>query len=131
MTEEARRGRLIVLIIIAALLVPNLAVMTLTQAWEAGAFRFAIAVAMSFFLWRGYSAARSYLAFSLGLAALLAALSGIVGALVLSWTAIFLLLAPVYAWGAWALWSSPKVEAYIEHCERGRNPDMSFNKQSR
>jgi len=127
MSEEAGKGRQIILIIVAALLVPSLAVMMLTQAWREGALRFAIALVMSFFLWRGYSWARSYLAYTLGLATLLAALSGIVGALVLRWQAIYVFVAPLYAWGAWALWSSPKVEAYIEHRERQRNPDMSLN----
>jgi hypothetical protein len=28
---------------------------------------------------------------------------------------------------AWLLWSSPKVEAYIEYREKQRNPDMSFD----
>lgn len=128
MNDEARKGRQIVLIIIAGLLLPNLALALLSgNSIKVSGLRLVISFLISFLLWRGYSWARSYMAFSLGLAALLTALSGLLAVLVLSWMAVVLLLAPLYAWGAWALWSSPTVEAYIEYCERQRNPDMSFN----
>jgi len=128
MNNEAKRGRQIILLIVTGLVVPNLAgILIPGNAVKLGLIRLLFAFLMSFLLWRGYSWARSYMAFSLGLAALLTALSGLLAVLVFSWMAVVLLLAPLYAWGAWALWSSPSVEAYIEYCERQRNPDMSFN----
>ena len=138
MSDEARKGRQVILIVIAALLLPSL-VTPLTAGVSLGAViaRFGISAVMCVLMWRGYSWARSYLAFGLGLAALLAVLAGAFGLiavlagalapLVVLRLAVTLLLAPLYAWAAWALWSSPKVEAYIEYRERQRNPDMSFN----
>jgi hypothetical protein len=132
-SDEARKGQRIVLVIVAALLVPNVVIALVSSAplfsggpLRSSGFRVAISVVISFLLWRGYSWARSYMAFSLGLSALLATLSGLLALLAGSWLGVMLLLAPVYAWGAWALWSSPNVDAYIEHRERERNPDMSF-----
>lgn len=132
MNDDARQGRRIILVVMAGLLIPVLGVLLIPgTSVKSQAVRLAIVVGMSFFMWRGYSWARSYIAFSLGVAALLAALSGVLAVLALSWGAVFLLLAPLYAWGAWALWRSPKVDAYIEHCERQRNPDMSFTLSGR
>ena len=128
MSDEATKGKRIISIIVAGLLVPNLALLLVPgSSLRVIAGRSAIAVIMSFLMWRGYSWARSYMSFSLGLAALLAVLSGLLGLLTASWGAVLLLVAPLYAWGAWALWSSPAVEAYIAHREQERNPDMSFN----
>ena len=128
MNDEARKGRRMVLTIVAALLLPNLLLVLVSGIpLKSLGLRFLISVVISFLVWRGYSWARSYMALSLGLGALLTALAGLLAALAASWQAGFLLLAPVYAWGAWALWSSPNVDAYIDHCERQRNPDMSFN----
>ena len=128
MNEEARKGRTIIIAVIAGLLLPSLGLLVVSgNAMKAATVRLIISVVLSYLLWRGYSWARSYLAFGLGLAAALAVLSGLLALLAMSWLAIFLLLAPLYAWGAWALWSSPNVEAYIQHCEQRRNPDMSFH----
>lgn len=128
MSDEARKGRQIILIVIAALLLPNLGILLAAGLSPTAAVtRLGISAVMSFLMWRGYSWARSYLAFGLGLAALFALLSGVLALFVVSWLAVMLLLAPLYAWAAWALWSSPKVEAYIQYCEQQRNPDMSFN----
>lgn len=128
MNDEARKGKRIILMIIAGLLLPNLVVLVLPGSSVAAlASRLLIGVTLSFLMWRGYSWARSYMAFSLGLAALLSALAGLLAPLAVSWGAALLLFSPLYAWGAWALWSSPAVEAYIEYCEEQRNPDMSFS----
>ena len=116
-----------ILIIVAALIGHRLLGFLLPDASiESQVVPLVISVVISFFLIRGHSAARSYLAISLGLAALVSALGGGVLAVKHWWGFVFVLFVPVYAWGAWALWSSPKVEAYIEYRERRRNPDMSF-----
>lgn len=127
MNEQARKGRQIILVIIAGLLVPSVGLLLVPgNSARTLAGRIVISVVLSFLLWRGYSWARSYLAFSLGLGALLTALLGLLAALAVWWGAVLLLLPPLYAWSAWALWSSPKVDAYIEYREQQRNPDMSF-----
>ena len=127
MNEQARKGCQIILVIIAGLLVPSVGLLLVPgNSVRTLAGRIVISVVLSFLLWRGYSWARSYLAFSLGLGALLTALLGLLAALAVWWGAVLLLLPPLYAWSAWALWSSPKVDAYIEYREQQRNPDMSF-----
>lgn len=127
MNDDARQGRRIILIIIAGLAVPTLGELLVPgSTLKANATRLAIVGAMSVLMWRGYSWARSYVAFSLVLAGLLTALTGILLALAVWWGFVLLLLPPLYLWGAWALWRSPKVDAYIDHCEKLRNPDMSF-----
>ena len=128
MNDETRKGRRIILTIIAGLLLPNLVLLMIPGSSVGTVARsLLIGIIISFLMWRGYSWARSYMAFSLGLAALLSALVGLLAMLAVSWSAVLLLVSPLYAWGAWALWSSPAVEAYIEYCEKQRNPDMSFN----
>ena len=116
-----------ILLIVAGLILHRLLGFLLPDASvEAQWVPLVLAAVLSFFLLRGYGWARSYLAASLGLAALLTLLGGGVLALKHWWGLPFLLFAPLYAWAAWALWSSPKIEAYIDHRERRRNPDMSF-----
>ena len=127
MSEDARKGQRIVLIIGAALLVPELLTIVLVGWTRPGAFRAAFSIVLAFLLWKGYSWARSYLAFSLALVALLWAFAGFLALLVISPLAVVLLFPPLYAWAAWLLWSSPKVEAYIDYREKQRNPDMSFD----
>lgn len=128
MNDDARGGRRIILLIIASLLLPNLGLLIVAgNSLGMALGRLAIVIGMSFLMWRGYGWARSYMAFSLGVAALLAVLTGILAALAVWWGAVLLVPPPLYAWGAWVLWRSPKVDAYIEHCEKLRNPDMSFN----
>ena len=89
--------------------------------------RLVIPVVLSFLLWRGYSWARSYLALALGIGAIIGAFGGILIAISAWWGSVLLLFPPLYGWGAWALWSSPRVEAYIAFREKERNPEMSFS----
>ena len=128
MSDDARKGQRIVLAICTALLLPELLTLLVRRDVSvSGAMRMIIPVLLAVLLWRGYSWARSYLAFSLGLVALLWALAGFLALLAISWFAVVLVLPPLYVWGAWLLWSSPKVEAYIDYREKQRNPDMSFD----
>ena len=81
MNDEARKGRRMVLTIVAALLLPNLLLVLVSGIpLKSLGLRFLISVVISFLVWRGYSWARSYMAFSLGLGALLTALAGLLAA---------------------------------------------------
>ena len=127
MNTDARQGQRIIMAIIIGLFLDFALMLALPGgSLRSQALRLAIVVAMSVLMWRGYSWARSYMAFSLAMAAVLTVLSGMAAMLMVWWGAGLLVLAPLYAWGAWVLWNSPKVEAYIEYRERQRNPDMSF-----
>jgi hypothetical protein len=131
-TSEAARGRRIILTVSAALVLPSAALFVLSRPPRGVAtLRLAIAVAMSALMIRGYSWARTWVAVGLGVAGLLVTVIGLLAALRFWWGFVFLLLPPLYFWGAWTLWRSPSVEAYLEHCERKRNPDMSFSSTDR
>jgi hypothetical protein len=127
MDDAAREGRRIIAIVIAGLLLHSLVMLAVPgRSFPRRALELLVAGGMSLLMWRGYSWARSYLAFVLGGSAIGAAIMGLWLTFSVGWGAVLLLFPPLYGWGAWALWSSPKVDAYIEHRERKRNPDMSF-----
>jgi hypothetical protein len=128
MNADARKGQRIILVVISGLLAQAAVGFVLPGASiKQQAIRLIIPIGMSILLWRGYSWARSYLAFGLGLGAILGALGGTIAAISVWWGFLLLLFPPLYAWGAWALWSSPAVEAYIAYREKERDPDMSFS----
>lgn len=133
MSEAERKGRTIILIVAGGLIGTALLNMlralamssrdAVGMAWV----RLAICLVISFLMWRGYSWARSYVAFSLFVGAALGALGSLatlVGAFVLG--LLNLTFAFFYAWGGYMLWKSPDVDAYIERHEKLRNPDMSL-----
>lgn len=125
---EAAKGRAVVLIISAGLLIPSAALFALSRPPRGTSIvRLAIAVAMSFLLVRGYAWARGWIALGLTVGGLFAAGVGLLVALRVWWGFPFLLLPPFYFWAAWTLWRSASVEAYVAHCERKRNPDMSLS----
>jgi len=125
--EAARQGFRMLLVVAAGLVLHRLlALLTPDASVEAHVVPLVLSVVIAFLLLRGYGWARSYIAVSLGLASLFTLVAG--GALAMRhwWGVPFVLFAPLYAWGAWAVWSSPKVQAYIAHRERQRNPDLSL-----
>jgi hypothetical protein len=136
LSEDARSGQRIARVLALAVLIPNalLFAFALTFGLPPGRYtiRLGIGLVMGVMLWRGYGWARSYLAFALGLSSIVALVGGLLIGFRLPLLGVLgFLLAPLYGWGAWALWSSPKVEAYIEYREQRRNPDMSFSARER
>ncbi len=128
MDDTTRRGQWIILIVITGLVLETMLSLFLPGSTLRGqAPRLVIVTVLLFLMWRGYGWARSYVAFSLGIAALLTAISGVLLVARVWWGFLLALFAPLYAWGAWALWSSPQVDAYIDYCERERNPSMSLS----
>src|SRR5262245_12450046 len=133
MTGEALRGRQLVLVLIGLLVIPQLLLVSLAMMFvKTGPapmdwFRLALALVMAFLLWRGHSAARSYLAFSVFLGALLTILVSAVLLLKTPLAVFGLLLGAAYVWAARVLWKSPDIEAYIEAREQERNPILSLS----
>ena len=132
MTGEALRGKQVVRMLIAVLVIPQLLLVVLalmvseTGPQFADWLRLGIAVVLSYLLWRGHSAARSYLAFSVLLGALLLILLSLILLLKTPVALVGVLLGGAYVWVAWVLWKSPNIEAYIEAKERERNPSFSL-----
>jgi hypothetical protein len=132
MTGEAVRGRQVVLALIALLVIPQCllmgaALMFATTGPHFGDWlRLGIALVLSWLLWRGHSAARSYLAFSLLLGAVGIMLISLALLLKTPFAILGVLLGAAYVWAAWVLWKSPNIEAYIEAKEKERNPSLSL-----
>jgi hypothetical protein len=126
MNDAARKGRRMVMLIVAGLLAQRLLELSRVSTGQQ-VFRLGIAVAFAYLLWRGYGWARLYLVLALAAAALLTTVVGLVTAMLDPSGLLYLTLVPLYVWGVWALWSSPAVEAYFEHRESARHPDMSFS----
>jgi hypothetical protein len=132
MTGDALRGRQVILVLIAALVIPQFVLVVLalllvkTGPQFADWLRLGVAVVLSYLLWRGHSAARSYLAFSVFLGAVLLILGSLVLLLKTPFAIVGVLLGAAYGWAAWVLWKSPNIEAYIEAREKERNPILSL-----
>lgn len=131
MNDEAKSGRRVIAAIALALIVPSVLELVVASSQPRGlegsaVVRPLVAIAMSVLMWRGYSWARTYIAVVLAIGAVLAAMRAVLLTMQTPLGGVMFVLPPLYAWGAWALWSSSKVDAYVEHCERRRTPDMSF-----
>lgn len=133
MSEAERKGRTIILIVAGGLIGTALLnllgalAMTSRDAMGMAWVRLAICLVVSFLMWRGYSWARSYVAFALFVGAVLAALGSLAMLAGMFFLGLLnLTIAFFYAWGGYMLWKSPDVDAYIEWHEKARNPDMSL-----
>lgn len=132
MTPDEQRGRNIVLLISAAIVLPQALAVAASLATShtaplgMAAIRLGIAAIMSYLMWRGHSAARTYLAFTLFLGAGLTLVGSLALLVKTPFAVVGILLGAGYIWAAWVLWKSPKVEAYIEAREKARNPSLSF-----
>jgi hypothetical protein len=131
-SEEARIGKRIVVGLALALLIPKVVVFAVAIAFALPlgqyAIRLGIGLLIAAVMWRGYSWARSYVALAFGLSSAFSLVGGFLIASEMPLLGLVgICLAPFYAWGAWVLWSSPKVEAYIAYCEQRRNPVMSLS----
>jgi hypothetical protein len=130
MTSEESRGRKITLGIALFLAVPSLLILivlllTGTPASRIPWFQVVLPVVMAFFLFKGYTWARAFIAFSSCAGALLLVLGPLLAGKQL--LAVFSLpFAATYVAAAVILWKSKAVEAYFDRQTHSRNAPPSL-----